>query len=82
MTRNVKDWFAKRVCFHTEFDEGHLSRDPIAAQEEINAIVAIMDDMQPPVLAEENIIRHVFQITWDRVKKVLGIALRLTSRGT
>ncbi len=29
-----------------------------------------MEDTQPPVLAEENVIRYVFQTTWDRLKKV------------
>lgn len=59
--------------FHVEFDEGHLSRDPIAAQEEIDKHLAIMEDTQPPVLAEESVIRYVFQTTWDRLKKVLCI---------
>lgn len=64
--------------YRIEFDEGHLSRDPIAAQEEIDRTLAIMEDTQPHVLAEENAIRYVFQNTWDRLKKVLRISLHQT----
>lgn len=53
-----------------EFDEGHLSRDPEAAQEEINRTLAIMEDIEPPVRREDNAIRYVFQTTWDRLKQV------------
>ncbi|KAI9369035.1 isoprenoid synthase domain-containing protein [Aspergillus egyptiacus] len=41
-----------------KFDEGHLSRDPEAAQEEINRTLAIMDNIEPPVRREDNAIRY------------------------
>ena len=74
VTRAVKASASDHVGFDVEFDEGHLSRDPTAAQEEIERTLAIMEDTQPPVRAEENAIRYVFQTTWDRLKKVPRIA--------
>lgn len=41
-----------------------------------------MEDTQPPVLAEENAIRYVFQTTWDRLKKVPRIGRVLPHHGT
>jgi len=55
----------------TEFDEGHLSSDPVAAQKELKKILAIMEDTEPPIQPKDNPIRYVFQITWDRIKKVI-----------
>ena len=40
-----------------------------------------MEDTQPPVLAEENAVRYVFQTTWDRLKKVPRIARVLPRHG-
>ena len=40
-----------------------------------------MEDTQPPVLAEENALRYVFQTTWDRLKKVPRIARFLNHHG-
>lgn len=60
---------AKRRVY-TEFDEGHLSKDPASAQDEIDKTLAVMDDTRPPKTIEDNAIRYVFQITWDRLKKV------------
>jgi hypothetical protein len=54
----------------TEFDEGHLSMDLQAAQEEIDRTMAIMSDEELPVRREDNPIRYVFQTTWDRLKQV------------
>ncbi|KAM0803199.1 Presilphiperfolan-8-beta-ol synthase [Usnea florida] len=67
--RMVVDWSHWVFLFDDQFDEGHLSRDPTAAQEEIERTLAIMEDTQRPVMAEENAIRYVFQTTWDRLKK-------------
>ena len=36
-----------------------------------------MEDTQPPVRAEENAIKYVFQTIWDRLKQVLRIAFLL-----
>lgn len=54
----------------TEFDEGHLCSDPVAGQEEINKILAVMEDTEPPVQAEEDPMRYEFQTICDRLKKV------------
>ena len=37
-----------------------------------------MEDTQPPVLAEEDATKYVFQTTWDRLKKVPRIARSLS----
>lgn len=44
---------------HIEFDEGHLTTDPVAAQGEIDTYLALMEDTQPPVRAEDNAIKCV-----------------------
>lgn len=63
---------------NVEFDEGHLSKDPALAQEEIDRNLEIMEDTQAPVQVEDNAIRYMFQTTWDRLKKVLLITLPRT----
>ena len=64
-----------------EFDEGHLSIDPVAAQDEVEQTLAIMEETQPPVEADQNKVRYLFRTIWDRVKKVcrgpLDIELRV-----
>ncbi|KAJ0280091.1 hypothetical protein CBS470a_008908 [Colletotrichum nupharicola] len=52
-----------------EFDEGHLKDDPIKAQKELDAHMAILEDKNPPVQRDDNPIHYVFQTTWDRFKK-------------
>jgi hypothetical protein len=59
------------------FDEGHLSQDLVAAQAEIAGTLAIMEDISPPVRVEDNPIRYVFQISWDRFKKVAAITQKI-----
>lgn len=61
------------VIIPTEFDEGHLSTDPVAAEEEIRKTLTIMEDTESPIQPEESPIRYVFQTTWDRLKKVITI---------
>ena len=53
-----------------EFNEGHLSIDPVAAQDEVEQTLAIMEETQPPVEADQNKVRYLFRTIWDRVKKV------------
>ncbi|CDM27661.1 Presilphiperfolan-8-beta-ol synthase [Penicillium roqueforti FM164] len=68
--RMMIDWNHWVFLFDDQFDEGHLSRDPEAAQEEINRTLEIMEDTQPPVRWDDNPIRFVFQTTWDRLKQI------------
>ncbi|OJJ80056.1 terpene synthase family protein [Aspergillus glaucus CBS 516.65] len=44
--------------FDDQFDEGHLCSDSVAGQEEINKILAVMEDTEPPVQAEEDPMRY------------------------
>jgi hypothetical protein len=53
-----------------EFDEGHLSNNPVEAAKEIIYTLAILDDTHPYISEEENPLRHVFQSTWYRIRKV------------
>ncbi|RYP24797.1 hypothetical protein DL765_000343 [Monosporascus sp. GIB2] len=67
--RMMVDWNHWVFLFDDQFDEGHLSRDLAAAQEEIDITMGILEDTQPRFSPEEYPIRHVFQTTWDRLKK-------------
>ncbi|QYT04654.1 hypothetical protein H0G86_011558 [Trichoderma simmonsii] len=51
----------------TEFDEGPLANDPVKAQEEVDCILAILDDNGPRVQADKPL-RYAFQAIWDRIK--------------
>ena len=52
-----------------EFDEGHLRDDPIAAQEEVDATMAIMTSDEPLIQPDEYPVRYLFQSCWQRVKR-------------
>ncbi|KAL3483007.1 Presilphiperfolan-8-beta-ol synthase [Aspergillus germanicus] len=67
--RMMVDWNHWVFLFDDQFDEGHLSMDLQAAQEEIDRTMAIMSDKELPVRREDNPIRYVFQTTWDRLKQ-------------
>lgn len=67
--RVVVDWNKWVFLFDDQFDEGHLSNDPIAAQKEIDKTIALMGEMEPPVQREADPIRWLFQNMWNRVKK-------------
>lgn len=61
-------WLANLTII-SEFDEGHLKDDPVAAQEELDQTMAIMEDDVPLITPEENPIRYVFQTCWLRQKQ-------------
>lgn len=61
-------WLANSP-FAVEFDEGHLKDDPVAAQEEINENMAIMDENAQLIDPWENPIRYVFQVCWLWLKQ-------------
>ncbi|KAJ6002360.1 Presilphiperfolan-8-beta-ol synthase [Penicillium sp. IBT 35674x] len=67
--RMMVDWNHWVFLFDDQFDEGHLSQDPAAAQEEINRTLEIMEDTERPVRRDDNPIQFVFQTTWDRLKQ-------------
>ncbi|KAK7956148.1 uncharacterized protein PG986_005370 [Apiospora aurea] len=68
--RMMLDWNHWIVLNHfAEFDEGHLKVDPIAAQKEVDATMAIMEDGAPRISPDENPIRYVFQTCWYRVRR-------------
>ncbi|KAI0516858.1 Presilphiperfolan-8-beta-ol synthase [Xylaria bambusicola] len=67
--RLTLDWQYWVFLFDDQFDEGHLRDDPVAAQEEVNATMAIMTDDQPLIQPDQNPIRHIFQTCWRRIKK-------------
>ncbi|KAI0892209.1 isoprenoid synthase domain-containing protein [Annulohypoxylon nitens] len=52
--------------FDDQFDEGHLKDDPVAAQDELDQTMAIMEDDVPLIAPEEKPIRYVFQTCWLR----------------
>jgi len=65
----MMDWNHWVFIFDDQFDEGHLMTDPIAAQEECDRNMAIMEDGHLPIDVEDNPIQHVFQSIWQRIKK-------------
>ncbi|KAI9035559.1 terpene synthase family protein [Aspergillus affinis] len=71
--RMMVDWNHWVFLFDDQFDEGHLSTNLAAADEEIKQTLALMEDDAPVVRSEENPIRHVFQTCWYRLKKVREI---------
>ncbi|KAF3809982.1 Presilphiperfolan-8-beta-ol synthase [Colletotrichum gloeosporioides] len=67
--RVMLDWNNWVFAFDDQFDEGHLKDDPVKAQKELDAHMAILEDKNPPVQRDDNPIHYVFQTTWDRFKK-------------
>lgn len=53
------------------FDEGRLSKDPAAAQKELDKFLAIMDSTRASSSVEEDPLGYLFQTIWDRVKMVI-----------
>ncbi|KAI1479684.1 terpenoid synthase [Daldinia eschscholtzii] len=47
--RIMLDWNNWIFLFDDQFDEGHLKDDPVAAQQEVNATMAVMEDDAPPI---------------------------------
>lgn len=68
-------WYqvADDLRFYSEFDEGHLSKDSVAAEEEVDQTMAIMTDTKPPVRQKDNPLRYIFQTCWDRLKRVFHL---------
>lgn len=66
--RMMLDWNHWVFLFDDQFDEGHLKEDPVAAQEEVDRTMAIMEGA-PLIGLEENPIRYVFQTCWLRLKQ-------------
>lgn len=58
------------ITHNIEFDEGHLSSDPVAAQEEIDRTMALMGELEPPLQREADPIRWLFRNMWNRIKTV------------
>ncbi|RWA09620.1 hypothetical protein EKO27_g5480 [Xylaria grammica] len=67
--RTMLDWNNWIFYFDDEFDEGHLRDDLVAAREEIDQTMAIMEEGAAIYTPEENPIRYVFQTCWQRVVK-------------
>ncbi|KUI56708.1 Presilphiperfolan-8-beta-ol synthase [Cytospora mali] len=67
--RVVVAWNEWIFHFDDQFDEGHLSNDPLAAQEEIDMTMALMGEMELPLQREANPIHWLFQNIWNHFKK-------------
>lgn len=57
--------------YHVEFDEGYFKWNLAAAEDEIEANMAILTDTHPPLRVEDNKIRWIFQLCWTRLKSVI-----------
>ena len=62
--------FADRT-YNVEFDEGYFKWNLAAAEDEIEANMAILMDTHPPFRMEDNKIRWIFQLCWTRLKNVI-----------
>ncbi|KAF2965292.1 hypothetical protein GQX73_g8299 [Xylaria multiplex] len=67
--RTTLDWSYWIFFFDDQFDEGHLRNDPIAAREEIDRTIAIMEEGAVLYTPEQNPLRYVFQTCWQRLVK-------------
>ncbi|KGO43194.1 Terpenoid synthase [Penicillium expansum] len=63
------DWSTWIFLFDDQFDEGHLKDNPIAAEEEIGKIIAIMNGTRCSVSMYEDPLGFIFQTVWDRIAK-------------
>ncbi|KAI1657173.1 terpenoid synthase [Daldinia decipiens] len=70
------NWCYWLFFFDDEFDEGHLKDDPVAAQEEINETMAIMQEDVPLIDPHVYPIRYLFQLCWLWVKQRASIELQ------
>ncbi|KAI1206482.1 Presilphiperfolan-8-beta-ol synthase [Annulohypoxylon truncatum] len=67
--RTIVDWMHWASYFDDQFDEGHLSKDLLAAREEIGIAIEIMEGTQKQYVPEESPIRYIFQTAWERIRK-------------
>ncbi|KAI0533379.1 Presilphiperfolan-8-beta-ol synthase [Xylaria digitata] len=67
--RMTLDWNHWIFHFDDQFDEGHLKDNPIAAREEIDRTMAIMEKGTTLYTPEQNPIRYVFQTCWQQLVK-------------
>ncbi|PTB52278.1 hypothetical protein M431DRAFT_497584 [Trichoderma harzianum CBS 226.95] len=67
--RTAVDWANWIFYFDDQFDEGPLANDPVKAQEEVDCILAILNDNGPRAQADKPL-QYAFQAIWDRIKTV------------
>ncbi|KXJ88154.1 isoprenoid synthase domain-containing protein [Microdochium bolleyi] len=72
----MNDWNGWVFAFDDPFDEGAYTHDPIKAAEEVIHTLAVLDDLHPPVDADENPVRHALQSCWQRFSKLAPPQLR------
>ncbi|KAI1091352.1 Presilphiperfolan-8-beta-ol synthase [Rostrohypoxylon terebratum] len=71
--RFILDWNHWVFLFDDQFDEGHLKDDLIAAKEELDQTMAIMEDGAQLISPEDSKLRHIFQTLWLRYKQSASI---------
>lgn len=59
------------------FDEGHLDRDPAAAQKEISQTLAVLDEGKEIPDRDLYPLQYLFYTVWERVRKVGITAIRM-----
>ncbi|KAM7200837.1 Presilphiperfolan-8-beta-ol synthase [Naviculisporaceae sp. PSN 640] len=73
LMRTIMDWNHWVFLFDDQFDEGHLRYDPVAAAEECNKNMEILEqgdeDLPGLIKQEDNPIQWVFQDIWHRLRK-------------
>ncbi|KAK6352037.1 hypothetical protein TWF718_005186 [Orbilia javanica] len=67
-----QDWI---FIFDDQFDEGHLSNDAVAATRDVLDTLAIFEENHPHITAEQDPLKHMFQIVWNAIKSVRQMEL-------
>ncbi|KAJ1333154.1 presilphiperfolanol synthase [Microdochium nivale] len=72
----MNDWNGWVFAFDDPFDEGAYAHDPVKAAEEVIFTLAVLDDLHPPVSADEDPVRHALQSCWQRFSRLAPPQLR------
>lgn len=74
LLRRLEIWLLTLVP--PAFDEGAYAHDPVKAAEEVIFTLAVLDDLHPPVSADEDPVRHALQSCWQRFSRLAPPQLR------
>ncbi|KAK1252116.1 hypothetical protein MKX08_003303 [Trichoderma sp. CBMAI-0020] len=80
--RTMVDWLNWIFYFDDAFDEGHLDRDPPAAQKEINQTLALLDENKEIPDRDLYPLQYLFYSVWERVKKRSTFDMQLQFKAT
>ncbi|KAK6503363.1 hypothetical protein TWF481_008383 [Arthrobotrys musiformis] len=68
--RAMIEWMSWVIFFHDSFDRGDLAGNTTEAAVDIIKTLAILDDDHPPINAEDDPLKHVYQCIWKRISAI------------